>query len=104
MGVTFHAAYAEWGVRMARIVRRELYGEAVDGNIDAPNVLSARWTGQRQITLRIWRHRRRAASGARCSGIFFSLRRHGGGRRAGGGYERRADDSHAESGGDPVVY
>ena len=47
----FHAAYAEWGVRMARIVRRALYGEAVDGNIDAPNVLSARWTGQRQITL-----------------------------------------------------
>ncbi len=39
----FHRTYAEWGDRMARVVLRDLYGVAVEGNIDAPDPASARW-------------------------------------------------------------
>jgi hypothetical protein len=39
----FHRVYAEWGERMARVVLRDLYGHAPEGNIDAPDPERARW-------------------------------------------------------------
>ncbi len=47
----FHATYAEWGERMARIVRRELYDDAPEGNIDAPNPQSATWNTPRELVI-----------------------------------------------------
>ncbi len=40
----YHAAYVEWAERMARLVRRDLYGADVPGNIEAPDPVSAKWT------------------------------------------------------------
>jgi hypothetical protein len=39
----YHAAYVEWAERMARLVRRDLYGADVPGNIEAPDPVEAKW-------------------------------------------------------------
>lgn len=47
----FHAVYAEWGERMARLAQRDLYGAVYNAPIDAPNPVNAVWLSP--TTLRI---------------------------------------------------
>ncbi|MCB9525425.1 MAG: hypothetical protein H6702_18895, partial [Myxococcales bacterium] len=47
----FHAVYVEWGERMARLVRRALYGAEIAGNIDAPSPVSARWRAPNEVAI-----------------------------------------------------
>lgn len=47
----FHAAYVEWGDRMARLVNRDLYGTDLPGNIEAPNPVKATWVQPTQLEI-----------------------------------------------------
>ena len=47
----YHAAYAEWGERMARLVNRDLYGTSYDTNIEAPDPVGATWTDTKTLQI-----------------------------------------------------
>ena len=47
----FHQTYVEWGVRMARLVNRDLYGSSVPGNIEAPDPVQAVWLSTTQLEI-----------------------------------------------------
>jgi len=47
----YHSAYAEWGERMARLARRDLYGADVPGNIEAPDPVKASWLGAGTLSI-----------------------------------------------------
>ena len=46
-----HAAYAEWGERMARLVNRDLYDASPGGSIDAPSPSEATWLTSTQLEI-----------------------------------------------------
>lgn len=46
-----HQTYVEWGVRMARLVNRDLYGLEVPGNIEAPDPSQASWLSPTELEI-----------------------------------------------------
>jgi hypothetical protein len=47
----YNATYVEWGHRMARLVNRDLYGDAVSGNIEAPDPAGAKWLSPTELEI-----------------------------------------------------
>ena len=46
-----HSTYAEWGERMARLARRDLYGTDVPGSIEAPDPVKASWSDAETLVI-----------------------------------------------------
>jgi len=47
----YNSTYVEWGERMARLVHRDLYGGTYGANIEAPDPVSAVWTGPTELEI-----------------------------------------------------
>ncbi|MBM76310.1 MAG: hypothetical protein CMK59_12975 [Proteobacteria bacterium] len=47
----FHQSYAEWGERMARLLRRDFYGANYGPNIEAPDPIGATWLSSTELQI-----------------------------------------------------
>jgi len=47
----YHQTYVEWGERMARLARRDLYAAQVPGNIEAPDPVAAHWLDDTHLAI-----------------------------------------------------